>query len=344
MKHHSIEGKIEIYNEDVLNLYDSWSSPVTIISDGPYGIGGFPGDPNNHTALSSWYEPHIKKWSEKSSPITTLWFWNTEIGWASVHPILEANGWEYRACNVWNKGLAHIAGNANTKSLRRLPVVTEVCVQYVKKSSFVVGDKTLSMKEWLIHEWKRTGLPFNKTNVACGVKNAASRKYFTSCHLWYYPPPDAFEKISNYANEYGKEEGKPYFSINGITPLTIEQWEKMRSKFFCPFGITNVWDEPPTSGKERLKNGFRAVHLNQKPLKLMKLIVEMSSEENDLIWEPFGGLCSGALAAYELDRHCNAAEISNEVYQEAIKRFKHINLTFDKIFKQVSNCTLVGVN
>ena len=35
----------------------------------------------------------------------------------------------------------------------------------------------------------------SETNVASGVKNAASRKYFTPDHLWYFPPAEAFEKI-----------------------------------------------------------------------------------------------------------------------------------------------------
>ena len=60
-----------------------------IVSDGGYGILGFEGDTSDHLGLPQWYEPHIKAWSEAATPETTLWFWNSEIGWASVHPILE---------------------------------------------------------------------------------------------------------------------------------------------------------------------------------------------------------------------------------------------------------------
>lgn len=95
--------------------------------------------------------------------------------------------------------MGHVAGNTNTKTIRHLPVVTEVCVQYVKKPIFTVGEKQMTMKEWLRYEWERTGLPFSKTNEACGVKDAATRKYFTKCHLWYMPPAEAFEKIAIYA-------------------------------------------------------------------------------------------------------------------------------------------------
>lgn len=314
--------KVKILHGDATEFYDSWESPTVIISDGPYGIGGFPGDPPTHEGLAEWYEPHIRKWSEKSTPQTTLWFWNTEVGWATVHPILVKYGWKYRNCHVWDKGIGHIAGNVNGKSIRKLPVVTEVCVQYTKEPFFEVKGKKLSMKEWLRYEWARTDLPFSKTNEACGVKDAATRKYFTPSHLWYFPPADAFEKIQKYANLYGNKAGQPYFSIDGKKPITKEEWATFRAKFNFAHGITNVWREPTVNGKERLKNGMKSVHLNQKPLKLMDLIIRASSDPEDLVWEPFGGLCSGILTAVELRRRGVASEIDKDVFKYAVRRLE----------------------
>ena len=51
-----------------------------------------------------------------------------------------------------DKGMSHVAGNTNTKTIRHLPVVTEVCVQYVKKPTFDVNGVPMSMKEWLRYE------------------------------------------------------------------------------------------------------------------------------------------------------------------------------------------------
>ena len=45
--------------------------------------------------------------------------------------MLEKQGWRYVNANIWNKGKGHIAGNVNTRKIRRFPVVSEVCVQYV---------------------------------------------------------------------------------------------------------------------------------------------------------------------------------------------------------------------
>lgn len=315
---------IHLFCGDSSDFYSSWKTPTVIISDGPYGINGFPGDLVTNKGLDSWYEPHIKKWTEYSTPLTTLWFWNTELGWATVHPILEKYGWKYVSCCIWDKGMSHVAGNTNTKTIRHLPVVTEVCVQYVLTPRFKVDDKQLSMKEWLRYEWNRTGLPFSRTNEACGVVDAATRKYFTKCHLWYMPPAEAFERISNYANTYGKDEGKPYFSIDGKRVITKEEWSKMRSKFYCPIGITNVWQTPQLRNGERLKKNQKAVHLNQKPLELIKRIIEITSDENDVIWDPFAGLCTSAVASIELNRECYCAEINSDVYKIASERIESI--------------------
>lgn len=193
-----------IWNCDALECYSKWPSPTAIIVDGPYGVGGFPGDPKTVDTLPQWYAAHIAAWSAAAKPNTTLWFWGTELGWATVHPILLVNGWDYQEANVWDKGIGHIAGNINSKTIRKTPVVTEVCVRYTKKVLLPLHDGTaVPIKEWLRAEWKRTGLPLSKTNEACGVKNAATRKYFTADGLWYFPPADAMEKLSLYANQHG---------------------------------------------------------------------------------------------------------------------------------------------
>lgn len=319
--------QVSIHFDRAEKLYSTWPTPTCIISDGPYGVNGFPGDHQKAEGLAEWYEPHIRAWSQFSTPETTLWFWNTEVGWATVHPVLVANGWEYRCCNIWDKGLGHIAGNANTQTLRKFPVVTEVCVHYVKAAAFQVGQQSLTMQEWLRHEWQRTKLPFRLANEACGVLNAATRKYLSPDHLWYYPPVDAFEKLVQYANEHGDPAGKPYFSLNGGSPLSGSQWARMRAKFSCDVGVTNVWREPQVGGSERIqgeRNGmkykFKSLHGSQKPLKLIQLIIQASTEKGDMVWEPFGGLCPGAIVSHHFNRQYRAAEIIPEFYNAAIER------------------------
>ena len=305
-----------IQRGDFLEKSTGWPSPTVIIVDGPYGIASFPGDPNSPCELPEWYEPHLTQLTNRSMPSTTLWFWGTEIGWATMHHEITNAGWEYRGCHVWDKGMAHIAGNANTKTLRHYPVVTEVCVQYVRKVTIRGQD----LKGWVRDEWQRTGLPMYRANEACGVRNAATRKYLTKCHLWYFPPPEAFELMANYANEHGAPEGRPYYSLDGIRPTTGKEWSLMRAKFNCDVGINNVWREPAVRGPERVKNEHKPLHANQKPLQLMERIITASSDLGDVVWEPFGGLCSAAVASIHTGRRCYSAEINPDYYEPAYQR------------------------
>lgn len=310
---------VALFFGNSLEHYHKWDTPTVIVSDGGYGVLGFEGDTSDHIGLPEWYEPHIEAWADAAMPSTTLWFWNSEIGWAATHPVLEKYGWRYVNANIWNKGMGHIAGNINTAKIRRFPVVTEVCVQYF----FEARISGQIMKHWLLNEWKRSGLALRRANIACGVADAAVRKYFDQGHLWYFPPPDMFVKLAAYANEHGKPEGRPYFSIDGTHPATGEEWAAMRYKFECPHGVTNVWDRPPLHGKERISipNG-KAVHLNQKPLDLMSRIIAASSDKGDVVWEPFGGLFTAALAAGRLKRRAFAGEIDATYFQYGVERLK----------------------
>lgn len=327
-----------LFHGDALDAYSHWQTPNTIISDGAYGVGGFPDDPRTPDGLADWYRPHIEAWSDFSTLATTLWFWNTEIGWANVHPVLEEHGWQYEFTNIWNKGVGQVAGNVNSKTIRRFPVVTEVCVFYTRKPLVPAkgaGSDKIHMKEWLRSEWKRTGLPLRLANEACGVRDAATRKYFDQGWLWYYPPVDAMMQLVEYANEHGDPTGKPYYSFDGVNPVSAEEWAATRSPWNHEHGVTNVWDRPSLRGKERYKGSLKksapragrptrmsASHLNQKPLDLMTRIIRASTNPGDTVWEPFGGLCTGSVAALELGRTPWAAEINDEFYDMANERLQ----------------------
>ena len=292
-----------------------------IVSDGAYGVGGFPGDPRTADGLADWYAPHVKAWTKHADLASTLWFWNTELGWATVHPLLAEHGWEYVQTIVWDKGIAHIAGNVNGDTIRRFPTVTEICVFYRRRLEFPTPDGVMAAKEWLRYEWQRTGLPLRAANEACGVADAATRKYLTQDWLWYFPPAEMMGRLVAYANEHGDPDGLPYYSLNGRRPVISDEWEALRHVWSHRHGVTNVWTEPPLNGAERYKgNGVRsaprvhrpgrnaAVHLNQKPLEFMRRIIEAATLPGDVVWEPFGGLCTAAYAAAELGRCGYSAE------------------------------------
>ena len=316
-------SNIHLQNTDALHCYGGWPSPTCIISDGPYGLGKFPGDPNGAHDLAGWYAPHVAAWAKFARTDTTLWFWCSELGWANTHPLLELHGWHYEECCIWDKGIAHVAGNCNGKTIRGMPVVSEVAVRYTKRNLLQSADgRMLTIKEWIRSEWQRSGLPMSKANEACGVANAATRKYLTQCQLWYFPPPDAIARMAAYCARFGAQTDRPYFSLDGVTPITEAAWIRLRAKWNHAHGVSNVWREPAVHGQERIRGANGYLHATQKPLALLRRQILACTDPDDVVWEPFGGLCSASVAALQTQRRAFAAEINSEYFAMASARLQ----------------------
>ena len=54
------EAGIEVWPSDVAECYEKWETPTVIVSDGAYGTGLFPGEPDETEDIPEWYEPHIE--------------------------------------------------------------------------------------------------------------------------------------------------------------------------------------------------------------------------------------------------------------------------------------------
>ena len=322
----------QLHRGNVLKAYPSWPQPTTIISDGAYGVRGFHGDTTGVDDLVERYRPHVAAWEQAAKPATTLWFWNTEIGWATVHPLLVAHGWEYVQTITWDKGIPHVAGSVNGRTIRRFPVVSEIAVLYQRRFMIDAPDGPIHVKAWLRSEWQRSGLALNKANEACGVKNAATRKYLTQDWLWYWPPGEMVARLADYATKHGIEEGRPYFSLDGAQSVSAEEWDGLRYRWNHFHGLTNVWQRGSLHDSERLKGSMvraaprvhtpssgSAVHLNQKPLEFMERQVQAVTRPGDVVWEPFGGLASASVAAVGLGRRAYVAEVSPQ-FQDAAER------------------------
>ena len=324
-----------LHHGDALNAYSAWPQPDLIVSDGAYGLCGFKGDPQGTDALPAWYAPHIEQWAELAAPSTTLWFWNTEVGWATVHPTLAAHGWEYVQSVVWDKGIGHIAGNVNSETIRQFPVVTEICVLYKRTLVLDVPQGRMPAKDWLRREWLRSGLPLREANKACGVAEAAARKFLATDWQWYVPPPEMMQRLSDYANQHGSQDGAPYFCVTDGVPVNAEKWSALteRHAWNHTHGLTNVWSVPPLHSTERYRGKqvhgtvhghSAALHLNQKPTELMRRIIIAATHPGAVVWEPFGGLCSASVAAIETGRRAYAAEVDNGFSKVAAERLSAV--------------------
>lgn len=77
----------------------------------------------------------------------------------------------------------------------------------------------------------------------------------------------------------------------------------------------NFFESPICMYPERLRE---PKHPAQKPVKLLKRIIEIASDPDDIIFDPFMGVGSTGVAARELGRRFAGCEI-DEVYFNAAK-------------------------
>lgn len=128
-----------------------------------------------------------------------------------------------------------------------------------------------------------------------------SGRRFTASHetiIWGH----VGEKKRSYYFDY--EKSKDYFEPSD---LMKQRGKQMRT----------VWDIPNNKEKEELKYGK---HPTQKPLKVCKRMISLTSKKGDLILSPFAGAGTECLAAKELDRHYLGFELDNAYVEIANKR------------------------
>ncbi len=75
-------------------------------------------------------------------------------------------------------------------------------------------------------------------------------------------------------------------------------------------------------GEERVKNPN---HPTQKPVRVLKHIIKIASNPNDLVFDPFMGVGSMGIAALELKRRFLGIEIDREYFKAANRRLKNIH-------------------
>ena len=108
--------------------------------------------------------------------------------------------------------------------------------------------------------------------------------------------------------------------------LIVCMWNKGHTwNFISQKEMHNFIETPICMGAERLKN---PKHPTQKPVKVLKHIVEIASNPGDLVFDPFMGVGSTGTAALEMNRHFLGIEIDKNYFIAAKKRLKTIQTFF----------------
>jgi len=99
-------------------------------------------------------------------------------------------------------------------------------------------------------------------------------------------------------------------------------WNKGHTwNFLSQKEMHNFFESPICMGKERVKD---PKHPTQKPVKLLKHIIKIASNEGDVVFDPFMGVGSTGVAAIEVNRKFIGIEISENYFKTAKNRIEDV--------------------
>ena len=310
-----------------------------IVSDGAYGIGGFPGDPKSPRGLAEWYRPHLEAWDRLAAPSSSLYFWCTPEGCARMLPVVEEYGWRFNSRVVWSKG----SGQCDRDTMRCWPDhFSEDCYVYTREAVDISAlaaqgvapghdglahkslveaagaDERNTVRTFLRAEWmERAGLTIGDATTRA-YRSSASH-YFTRSQ-WAFPTWEGFSALAAYAREHGPPTERPYLVTEAVWArrgglresyeALREEYEALRYPFTLPQGVTDVWSAPPVSAKRRHSCAKRPEHIER--------IVKASSRPGDRVLEPFGGGAPVLRACRKLGRSCDSIERVEEWHRWAL--------------------------
>jgi site-specific DNA-methyltransferase (adenine-specific) len=149
------------------------------------------------------------------------------------------------------------------------------------------------LRAYLSGEWKRAGLKNEQANEACGTASMAARHYFSRSQ-WCLPTAEHYASLQAYANRFQNGSGPEY--LRRDYEYLRRDYEELRRDYEelrRPFNATrrHAWDDlwtfPPVQH-------YEGKHPCEKPVEMLRQIVEVSSRPGDMVFDGFMG--SGRLA------------------------------------------------
>lgn len=208
-------------------------------------------------------------------------------------PSFEDAGFELRQQIILDKGIQAVSGRA-TKKYKIFPNVTESIL-------FLYKDPKPFVKKFLKRRQVELGYTAKYINERLGVKSNGGGMWsiYTGKNVCkQLPTEELWEKLQEIL-----EFNIPY--------------EKISQTFNPQMGITDVWNDINFYGE---KNRF---HPTQKPAELIKRLILASSNEGDLVLDPFMGSGTTAFVSKKYRRNYIGFEIDTEYYKKSLARLNH---------------------
>ena len=238
-----------------------------------------------------WTEKWIKELSRVAKTNSSFWLFGYVKLLSKILPIAEKYGFVFRQQIVVDKGMRSISGR-KTSTYKMFPTTTESIFFFVKNNH-------PNIKKFLKERQKEKGFTAKEMNDKLEVKSNGGGLWslYTGENILAQIPTkemwERLQKILDFKMDYSE--------VNFI--------------FNSQMGFSDVWTDIDFYKEERN-------HSTQKPLKLIERLVIASSNEGDIILDPFLGSGSTAIASKKLNRKFIGIEVDKEYCKFAEERLK----------------------
>ena len=191
--------------------------------------------------------------------------------------------------------------------------------QWMSQSDECRGFIFEPLRAYLCGEFKRAKMLNTAgkiaANVACGFSASsggmASRHYFSKSQ-WCLPTPEHYnalrELLNNQGGNYLRRE---YDDLRREYDDLRREYEHLRPTFNNPGKVSSVWQYPPAKSQG---------HITTKPVEIMQRIIESTTNEGDIVLDPFTGSGTTGVACVKTGRSFIGIELDKGYFELANKR------------------------
>jgi len=191
----------------------------------------------------------------------------------------------------------------------------------------------LSIKKYFKDEKTKSGLTNKDFNLMFseytnkeGCKDRSVIEHYFGNNQWVFPTKEIYENIlqkTGFFQRTYKSLEEEYVKLKQQYDGLIEGYESLRRHFNPKNNFTDVWTFNIMGGKESLGK-----HPTQKPITIIKRIIETSSKEGNLIIDCFVGSGTTAKACQELNRNFICGDNNKEYVELTNQRLQQQPLKF----------------
>lgn len=139
---------------------------------------------------------------------------------------------------------------------------------------------------------------------------------------------------------YTKNLQKYTFNLDAIRDPNVKYPnQKKNGEYRCnPLGKnpSDVWEFPKITTGTKRSSKERTGHPAQFPLSIVERVVKVSSNQSEIVFDPFAGSCSAGIASAGLGRLFLGFEIRSDYCEMAVDRFKQFKKARENFDQQQS--------